>query len=227
MEKGRIYLLIMCTFLSVPMAGQTYLKPFYSSKTPETIELLRIETSPQSTTLYLSVENRIAGGYFCTDRRTYLYLPDKTRLRLTKASGIPYCPELHKFLSVGEKLQYELVFPPLPEKTKWVDVVEECGANCYAIYGIVLDNELNNRLERLFSEAAVKTPGENITLFSQFLKENTNPGVDGLLYVNIINAAVDAGNKVEAAVWYKRLVSSDVPRRDVYIRLLNDKGIKF
>ncbi|NMC41781.1 MAG: hypothetical protein GYA43_11550 [Bacteroidales bacterium] len=227
MKKCRVFLVILCAFLSATMAGQTYIKPFYSSKTPETIELLRMETSPQSTTLYLSIENRIAGGYFCTDRRTYLYLPDKTKLRLTKASGIPYCPELHKFLSIGEKLQYELVFPPLPEMTKFVDLVEECGANCYAIYGIIPDNELTARLERLFSEAEANSPGKNMLLFIKFLEENTNPGINGLLYVNIINAAVDAGNKADAEVWYRRLVSSDVPRRDFYIRLLNEKGIKF
>lgn len=227
MKKGRYYLITIVALWSVSIYGQTYIKPFYATKSPETIELLRVEKSLRSTTFYLSVENRVAGGYFCTDRRTYLYLPDKSRLRLSKASGIPYCPELYKFMNIGEKLQYELVFPPLPEGTEWVDIVEECGANCYAIYGVILDNDLSPRLEKLFSEAAENSPENNIALFRKFLEENTNRGVSGLIYVNIIIAAVEAGNKVEAGVWYKRLGASDVPRKDIYLKLLNDKGIKF
>lgn len=229
MHKKDIFLLALSCLFSVMVQGQVLPKPFYSARSPETIDLLRIEISEQFTTFFLSLENRITGGYFCTDRRTYLIYPDGTRLRMIRASGIPYCPELHKFVAVGEKLHFELVFPPLASGTKWVDLVEQCGSNCYYIYGIVLDNELNNKFEKVFSAASSGTPGENIILFRRLLEEtdSLNLGTEGMLYLNIINAANEAGDKVEAAVWYKRLASSGAPRAAEYIKMLNDRGIKF
>lgn len=229
MNKGRVYFITVLAFWCTSLEGQTFIKPFYSTKSPETIELLRIEVSPQSTALYLSIENRIVGGYFCTDRRTYLIYPDGTRSRMLKASGIPYCPELHKFYAVGEKLHFELVFPPLQPGTKWVDMVEQCGSNCYWIYGIILDDEINKKLDEVFRAASEGKPEENMMLFRRLLDETDkfNLGTEGMLYFNIINAALEAGDLIEAGVWYKRFGQSDAPRKEHYIKLLNEKGIKF
>jgi len=222
-------LILFSVFLPSSLLSQTYIKPNYGMKSHETLELIRIEINPQGTTTYLTLENRITGGYFCTDRRTYIIYPDGSRSRMIKASGIPYCPELHKFYAVGEKLHFELTFPPLKEGTKWIDLVEQCGSNCYYVYGIVLDNELNRKIDEVFSAASSGTPGDNILLFRRLLEEtdSLNLGTEGLLYVNIINAAIEAGDNVEAAVWYKRLASSGAPRAAEYLKMLNDRGIKF
>ena len=37
----------------------------------------------------------------------------------------------------------------------------------------------------------------------------------------------EAGDKVEAAVWYKRLLSSNAPRLKEFVKFLNDRGIKY
>lgn len=229
MFKFIVYIIILASLICKPINGQVFNKPFYASKSPETLELLRVVMSPQATTLYFTLENRITGGYFCTDRRTYLIYPNGKKSRMIKASGIPYCPELHKFYLVGEKLHFELIFPPLPPETKWVDLVEQCGGNCYWIYGIVLDDELNKKLYELFKAAEVAGPEENINLFRRFLDEAgvRNHGIEGMIYYNLINASLDAGDKVEAMIWYNRLNRSDVPRKEEYIKMLNEKGIKF
>jgi hypothetical protein len=66
-------------------------------------------------------------------------------------------------------------------------------------------------------------------LFRNILEtvDKQNHGIIGLLYINIISAAVEAGDKVEAAVWYKRLLSSHSPRLSDYVKYLNNRGIKF
>jgi hypothetical protein len=211
--SARLFLLLSA-FLPASLFSQTYIRPNYGMKSHETLEVIRIEAAPQGTTIYLSLENKITGGYFCTDKRTYIIYPDGSRSRMIKASGIPYCPELHKFYAVGEKLHFELTFPPLKEGTKWIDLVEQCGGNCYWVYGITLDNELNRRIDEIFNAASNGKPADNMLLFRKFLEENDNlnPGIEGLLYVNIINAAIEAGDRVAAEVWYKRLAASDAPR---------------
>jgi hypothetical protein len=57
--------------------------------------------------------------------------------------------------------------------------------------------------------------------------DNKNLGIEGALYINIISAAVEAEDKVEAAVWYKRLLSSHAPRLNEFVKFLNDRGVKY
>ncbi len=56
-------------------------------------------------------------------------------------------------------------------------------------------------------------------------KEQNNINLHNLH--NIINAAIEAGDKTEASVWYKRLLSSGAPRVNYYVKYLNDRGIKY
>jgi len=229
MTGKKIIFLLMVISAGTAGFSQIYTRPNYGIKSHETLEINRIEVTEQNTVIYLSIENKITGGYFCTDKRTYLIYPDGTRMRMTRAAGIPYCPELHKFYSVGEKLHFELIFPPLSPGTKWIDMVEQCGGNCYWVYGIILDNELNRRLDEVFRITSSGRPEENILVFRQLLGEvdSLNSGIEGMLYYNIINAALEAGDTIEAGVWYKRLSESDAPRKEQYLKLLNDRGIKF
>jgi len=107
--------------------------------------------------------------------------------------------------------------------------VEDCNDNCFWFYGVTLDSDLNTRLESAFTSAAEGKPEDNLALFRSILEsiDDQNPGIEGLLYVNIINAAIESGNQVEASVWYKRLARSSAPRVQYYLKYLNDKGIKY
>ena len=66
-------------------------------------------------------------------------------------------------------------------------------------------------------------------LFKNILDEidSQNPGIEGLLYINLINAAVEDADIVNASVWYKRLAASHAPRKEQYIKYLNEKGIRY
>jgi hypothetical protein len=178
----------------------------------------------------MTVENRRNdGGNFCADKNIYIAYPDGKRIKLVKSTGIPVCPDSYKFKAVGEKLMFTLEFPPLTPGTKWIDLIEDCASNCFWIYGITLDQDVNRRLDEAFLLASKGDPAKTMLLFRNILSsvDSQNPGIKGTLYVNIISAAMEAGDKVEAAVWYKRLVSSSSPHLNLYINLLNDRGIKF
>jgi hypothetical protein len=225
--------LIYILFLSLPALSHTYsqsfVQPNFALKSHETLEITKVEITPEKTTISLRIENRIEGGSFCADKNVYIIYPEGNRVRLVRADGIPVCPENFIFRSVGEKLDFSLVFPSLKPGTEWIDVIEECSANCFWFYGITLNNDLNKKLDEAFTAASKGKPGDNILLFRNILEDvdNQDLGIEGLLFINIINAAIENGDKVEAAVWYKRFLSSHAPRLNQYVKYLNDKGIKF
>jgi hypothetical protein len=225
--------LLLLPIVTVVMAqtilSQVVERPNFAMKSHETLELLKIDIQPSKTVLFFSIENRIAGGNFCADKNISIIYPSGEKLKITEASGIPVCPATYNFKTIGEKLFFALVFPPLKQGTEWVDIIEECSSNCFWFYGITLDPGLNRKIEDVFVAASAVKPEESIILFRKLLDEigEKNLGIEGLVYINIINAAIEAGDKVEASVWYKRLQTSGAPRLNYYLKFLNDKGIKF
>jgi hypothetical protein len=209
--------------------SQTIEKPNYALKSHETLEISKVEMTNEKTVLHMSVENRILGGNFCADRNIFIIYPDKEKIKLKKSMGIPSCPDTYKFKDIGEKLQFTLEFPPINKDVTWIDLVEECTSNCFWFYGVTLDNDLNKKLDNIFALASKGKPAENIVLFKTLLDsiDSQDLGIEGLLYINIINAAIESADDSNKIVWYKRLVSSHAPRLSNYIKYLNDKGIKY
>jgi hypothetical protein len=226
----RIILISLILFSAGDISfSQVILKPNYGLKSHETLEIEKIETTLETTVIHLTVENRIINGSFCADRNIFIIYPDGSKNKLLSAEGIPVCPDSHKFRAPGEKLSFSLNFPAIKEGTEWIDLVEDCSENCFSFFGVALDNELNSRLNKAFLSALPLKPEENAAMFRSLLDsiDGGNNGIEGLLYINIINAYEEAGDKVNSMVWYKRLVSSKTPRKESYLKYLNNKGIKF
>jgi hypothetical protein len=221
-----VCMLLICTSV---VYSQTIDKPNYALKSHKTLEISSIRVSSEKTVVSVSIENRKEGGNFCADRNIYIVDQDGEKLKLINSEGIPVCPDTYKFKNIGEILSFTLEFPSLKSETKWIDIVEECDANCFWFYGVTLDSDLNKRLDEVFLTASKSKSADNIILFKTLLDsiDNQNIGIEGLLYINIISAAIEDNNKVDAMVWYKRLASSHAPRLSSYIKHLNDNGIKY
>ena len=97
--KTAISVLFFFAMGTVTLLSQTYNMPNVALKSHETLILTRIEMSAEKTVVYLTIENRIDGGYFCADKNIYIIYPDGTRSKLNMASGIPVCPDTYKFKS--------------------------------------------------------------------------------------------------------------------------------
>jgi hypothetical protein len=227
--KIAISILFFSAGTIVSLYSQTCNQPNAGLKSPETLELKKIEVSTDKTVVSFSLLNQRMDGYFCADKNIFIIYPDGSKIKLTSAAGIPQCPDTYKFKNIGEKLAFTLTFPPLKPSTEWIDIVEECSDNCFYFYGVTLNAELNKRLDEVFMIATKGDPQKNMLLFRGILDsvDKQNHGMKGLLYINIITAAIEAGDKVEATVWYKRLLSSGAPRLNQYVKYLNDRGIKF
>jgi len=112
--------------------SQSLLLPNYGLKSHETLGISKIELTTKAAVFYLSVENRIQNGNFCADKNIFIIYPDGTRVKMISSSGIPVCPEIHRFKEPGEKLAFTLTFPALKQGTYWIDLVEECLENCFS-----------------------------------------------------------------------------------------------
>jgi len=227
--KIAVSAILFYAVITVNIFSQTINQPNIGLKSHETLELKKIEITPEKTVISLQIENRIEGGKFCADKNISIIYPDGSKIKLINAVGIPQCPDTYKFKNIGEILRFTVTFPPIKTGTEWIDIVEECSDNCFYFYGVTLNYDLNRRLDEAFIIAAKGEPEKNMLLFRNILEsvDKQNHGIEGLLYINIITAAVEAGDKIEAAVWYKRLLSSHTPRLSEYVKYLNDRGIKF
>ncbi len=230
MKIKTIILSIISLTVNLPIIfSQLIIQPNYALKSHETLEITKVEITPDETVLYLTIENRIEGSNFCADKNIYLIYPDGTRSKLTSSNGIPVCPETYKFKTIREKFDFVLTFPPLKQGPEWVDLIEDCIDNCFSFYGVTLDSELNKKIDDAFVLAEKKEPGKALIIFINLAEanDNKNLGIEGLLYINIIKLARETGNSVIANEWYSRLKSSGAPRLPLYIKHLNSQGITY
>jgi len=209
--------------------SQSILQPNYALKSHETLEIRKIETTEKATVFYMSIENRTAGGYFCADRNIFIIYPDESRSKLISSNGIPVCPDKYKFKTIGEKLDFVLRFPPLKQDTEWIDLIEDCTDNCFSFYCVILDPDLNKSIDDAFHLFENKEDTKAMASFIKIAEETDkkNPGIEGLLYINIIKLAKETGDNSLASEWYNRMLSSGAPRLPLFIKYLNSQGIKY
>lgn len=230
MKIKTIILSIISLTVNLPIIfSQLIIQPNYALKSHETLEITKVEITPDETVLYLTIENRIEGSNFCADKNIYLIYPDGTRSKLTSSNGIPVCPETYKFKIIGEKLQFTLDFPPLKTGTKWIDIIEDCNDNCFSFYGVTLNTELNGKINEALSMAEKGEIKRAIAFYKDILNSllAADQGIKGALYTDIITLLLKTGDKVGADEWYKKMVASKAPRLDLYIKNLNSRGIKY
>lgn len=226
--KNLIAFSILLNFVITTSFSQTFIKPNFALKSHETLDIIKIEVKPERTIFYMNIENRIEGGNFCADENIYIIYPDGRRSKLLTSSGIPVCPETYKFRTAGEKLGFVLTFPPLKEGIKWIDLVEDCNDNCFSFYGIVLDADLNNRINDAFT-LAENEPAKALINFIDIADktDKNSKGIEGLLYINIIRLAKETSDDAKAEKWYRKFKLSETPRLSQYIKYLNQQGITY
>ncbi len=225
----KINLLLILVILPASSISQTTVRPNFALKSHETLEIRKIETTPSATLFYMSVENRVSGGYFCADRNTYIIYPDGERVKLVSSGGIPVCPDTYKFRLIGERLDFILTFPSLKPGVRWLDLVEECPDNCYSFYRIIPDAGINALIDDAYAPAEKGEPSLALDRFIKLARErgSDNKGYGGILYLNIIKLAEETGNKRVASDWYGRLVSSGIPELDLFLKHLSSLGIRY
>jgi hypothetical protein len=227
MKRLIIAMVIMTS--SLMLASQTFMNPAFGLRTPATMRVAGVECTGDRLVISLTVENLIAGGYFCADRNTYIVLPDGSRIKMERSEGIPYCPDIYRFKRIGEEIGFRLYFTMPDQLPDWFNLIEECGDNCFSVYAITLNRELNETIERAYTMAETGHPAEAGRLFREILAgiEGKEHGIEGALYSNIVIMWLREGNEEEAARWYRKMIETAPPEVERYIENLASRGIKW
>jgi tetratricopeptide (TPR) repeat protein len=174
-------------------------------------------------TVTLTVQNQIEGGEFCANEIIYLFeYKNKSKRYLTKATGIPVCPATHKFESAGEKLTFTLEFKAFSEIPKYINIVEDCDENCFSIYGVIIDEKMNEDINQAYGY--FKSGNLDFALASFRTAARENPGYPfAFLYGNIIEIYALQENYEKAKRWYQFLETSKFVDKEHVMEQISQK----
>jgi len=204
------------------LSAQSIFSPNYALKSPITVEILSIETVADFTTVNLSIENQLDEGYFCIDRNTYITTDKGERLKLSSLTGLPFCPENYRFTHKGEIKFFKMKFPAIGMNTAWIDLIEECGANCLSIYGLSLDLSLNAELNICFMDIEKGRIDDAVEKFEALrikLKDSGNP-ILGSIYLNLISLYEETGESQKANELKNELSGLMIPHKEKFMALV-------
>jgi hypothetical protein len=217
-DPRTLFLLVLLQFLLLfPVHAQVYQRPNFSFSSHETLELQSIEVNDSLTRVYMSILSRKLGGTFCVDTNTYIRNSLGTEeYKLIESMGVPDCPEVHKFSIIGKKLNFILVFPAISKDLKYINIIEECPETCISIRYILLDNEINNRINQAFDLYEKRKMEESLKIFKDLMlsyNDNISP-VFGTIYLYMISINYELGDSKEIHRLYDELQQSSIINRE-------------
>ncbi len=220
-----LFVLIMLSDV-ISIKGQVVPMPNYSLKSPETLEIIETDLTAEATIVKASLENRIEGGYFCLDRKTYILTDKGMKARMVSVTGLPECPETYRFRATGEKVYFTIRFEPVPEGTIWFDIIEDCGDNCLAVYGVTTDAGINRKFNSGFMAFENGDNEDAIDIFDKLLVQlkPLNHALLGSVYHNLVILNDRLGRDDRVKELLEEIRSSAIPRKDLVIANLRIIG---
>lgn len=217
---------LILLLLSLQGYTQEIVRPNYGLKNPETIEVIRVRLTDEQVLVDMSIQNRVRGGYFCIDEDTFIEASGGERIKLEEVSGLPLCPDIYEFTSVGEKLYFTLVFGKLPDNTPWFDIREYCSDNCFSILALNIDEEINERINEAFSAMDRLEPGKAIDIFRDMLPglQASVHGLTGSVYLNLVELLAANERDDELSKLLADFKASPMPHKERYLELLRKMG---
>jgi len=220
--KKPIFLISLILLFAVRMFSQTIDQPNYGLKSHPTLEIESIVMAPGATTLFMVIENQSLDGTFCADKNIFIVLPNGKHLKIKSTEGIPRCPDTYVFKSFGEKMLFSLTFPPIPEGTRYIDLVEDCNDACFSFNSVILDPAINQKIDHAYSSLESKDPEKASMEFEALLPlfSDKKCSYTGAIYTNLIELSKATGDELKAQEWMEKLVNSDIPMKEKYIESL-------
>lgn len=222
----KISLLAALIIVSATLSAQEAVQPNYGMKSPATAEVIRVKVTEAQTLVDMSIQNEIRDGYFCIDEDTYLEYGRDVRMRLKEVRGLPLCPEVYEFSTVGEKVYFTLVFDKLPGGTPWFDIIEYCGTGCLSVLGLTMDKEINGKIDAAYNALDRADPERAMDIFSELLPllRSSAHGLTGSVYLGLAEL-LDANNRdEELQELISGFESTPMPHKEKYRQILMDMG---
>lgn len=225
-------LLLLLTFLSFSgiAYSQSLQQPLIASKSHKTLRVDQVDLNGEQTIISLSVTNELTEGeaWFCADKNIYIQNEsgDK-KYKLQKSEGIPVCPQVHKFTSLGEVLRFKLYFPKIPTTIKRIDLIENCSDNCFYIKGIILEEKLNQEMKSFEHGVTLFRAGKHREALPVFLdiannSKYTNERHYGYSMYIIPVIYHEQGDLKMAKLWYEKLKNSEISDKLYFVTTIQE-----
>jgi hypothetical protein len=226
--KCSLFLVITVFLTPLNSISQVYNRPNFALSSHETLELESIEIDENQTRIYLSILNRRLSGTFCVDTNTYIRNSlGNEEYKLVQSMGIPDCPDVYKFTAIGEKLNFILVFPPINEDLKYIDVIEECDDACFSFKYVLLDLELNEIINQGFHLYEAGNLPESLKVFEDLMSDrndNLSP-VFGTVYLYMMTINYELGRSKEVQNIFDELQQSAIINKEEIIEAARYEGL--
>ena len=226
--KAVLYILILMAGMPAGLMAQVYDKPSFSLTSHPTLEIMSVEKWEDRTVVNIRVKNQRISGSFCFDRESFLRNSLGTgQWKLVSLDGIPACPDQHRFKSIGEVLDFSLVFPAIPDEVKYIDLLEGCEDACVSVKYILLDEELNSRINEGFNLYEIGRLSASLQVFEEIMEsgyDNYLP-VYGTLYLYMMSIQYELGRSKEVRRIFQELKESSIVGRDEFIETARVTGL--
>ncbi|PLX10237.1 MAG: hypothetical protein C0597_17170 [Marinilabiliales bacterium] len=231
--KQFVFILILGFIQYGNLKAQIYNNPIAAKQSHPELEITQIEVRTNETIISLKVTNkRTEGGWFCADKNIYIKNSKGIEnYELIKSENIPTCPDQFEFAYSGQSLEFKLYFPPISDQIKFIDFIESCNNACFSFYGIILDNEHNEKIrafEKGFELYQEDKKTEAIPYFEKVTaKEITlDSHIYGLSFYYLTLIYFELENQEKAEFWYNNLINSNIEDKNTFIKELEKSGIK-
>jgi hypothetical protein len=208
--------------------GQIYEHPNYSLNSHPTLDVTSVERWEDQMVVNLTIKNERYSGSFCIDSNTVLLNSlGNEEYRLRSMEGIPACPETYRFKSVGERISMILVFPAVPDEVRYIDLVERCDEACVNIQYILLDEDMNARLNEGIRLFELGRPEASLQVFEEIMNteyDGISP-VYGTVFLYLVAIHYELGNSKDARAAFNQLQESSIIGRDDFIETARESGI--
>lgn len=230
--KKQISALLIFLALSFIANAQVYENPISGKQSHPEMEITKIEITDINTIISLKVTNkRNKGGWFCADKNIYITNSKGTEIyELISSENIPVCPNQYEFKKAGEILEFQLTFPKISDQIKFIDLIENCNNACFSFHGIILDNDLNEKIiifETAFDLYQKNQFNEAIPYFEKVLEGNipAESQIFGLSYYYLIIVNNKLDNKQKVNYWLDLLLKSSLSDKETFLKELKKMGI--
>jgi hypothetical protein len=226
--KTVFYIIIVITGFQVRLMAQVYEKPSFSLSSHPTLEILSIEKWEDQTVVQIRVKNQRLSASFCIDKETFLLNSLGTEeWQLTSMDGIPACPDQHRFKSIGEVLDFSLVFPAIPDEVNYIDLVEGCEDACVSVKYILLDEALNERINEGFDLYELGRLSASLQVFEDIMESDYDDysPVFGTLYLYMMYIQYELGRSKEVRRIFNELKESSIAGREEFIETARETGL--
>ena len=206
---NKIFLTLVVLLSGLMAVGQEMIQAPYFAVATHPMTVQSIAKYPDSLVLVMTIENQSDKGYFCVNKKVYMEdLKTRSRVFMLSEKGLPLCPGVYHFKWKGEVKTFFLSFPSPDKKTSYVNVVEDCNDNCFAIYGLVLDKAMNEDINRAYDAYKLNHLEESLQAFEKVMKDHPDYPFGGFA-AHVIKILLEQKKYAEAGIWYKKLQYSN------------------